>query len=111
MACDSRRANLAAKTCVKHSVVLPPDSADFRELQTILDSTMHRGPGPSAHDEDAGAGPHGSSFGLVPGCGLLPEPRPHGDPLRLELVKVERIENTFLWQRYAVSTQAPLPPN
>jgi hypothetical protein len=97
------RANLAAKTCEKHSVELPPESSDFKELQAILDGTMFRGPGPSAHDDDAGAGPHGSKFGLVPGCkdtsnlplivvwessltdrllvitgGRLPEPRSHG---------------------------------
>lgn len=96
------REELAAKQCILHSVELTPDSSDFIELQLILDSTMYHGPGPSSHDEDAGAGPHGSSFGLVPGCGSLPEPRPHGDPHRLELVKAERIENAFLWQRYAV---------
>ena len=96
------RADLAAKIKVKHSVELPRESSDFKELQAILDGTMFRGPGPSAHQADAGAGPHGSNFGLVPGCGRLPEPRPRGDPLRLELVKVERIENVFLWQRYAV---------
>ena len=96
------RAELASKRCEKHTVELPTDSSDFRELQMILDATMYQGPGPSAHDEGAGKGPHGSKFGLVPGCGRLPEPRPHGDPRRLELVKVERIENAFLWQRYAV---------
>ena len=96
------RAELASKQCEKHTVELPPDSSDFRELQMILDATMYQGPGPSSYDENAGKGPHGSKFGLVPGCGRLPEPRPCGDPHRLELVKVERIENAFLWQRYAV---------
>ena len=89
------RANLATKVASSNIVDVPAGSDTFVELQSMLDTTMYRGDGPP----DA-PGPHGSKFGLVPGC--RPDSGRLGDPGRMELVKVERNENAFLWQRYAV---------
>jgi hypothetical protein len=88
------RSDVALKALQQRLVEVPAGSDTFEELQRMLDSAMYRGSGP-----DGTHGPHGSKFGLVPGC------RPDGgvgDPARLELVRVERNENAFLWQKFAV---------